>query len=65
MGMRWLQYVIGISGKVELNTYVLSVMISHLAYFGTAAPKYEVFCFFKQMASLKALTTDALTAKLF
>jgi hypothetical protein len=65
MGMHWLEYVIGIVGKVEWNTFILSVTISHLAYFGTAAPKYRVFYVFKQIFSLKALTTDAMTAKLF
>jgi hypothetical protein len=40
IGIHWLEYVIGIVGKVEWNTFILSVTIRHLAYFGTAAPKY-------------------------
>jgi hypothetical protein len=63
--MHWLEYVIGIVGQVEWNTFVLSVTISYLAYFGTAAPKYGVCCIFIQMSSLKAITTDAVFAKLF
>jgi hypothetical protein len=51
MGIQWLEYVIGIVGKVARNTSVLSVTTSHLAYFGTAAPKYGVFCVFKQTCS--------------
>jgi hypothetical protein len=64
MVMHWLEYLTEIAGKVEWNTFVLSVTISHLEYFGTAAPKYGVFCVFKQVSSLRALTTDAATAKL-
>jgi hypothetical protein len=44
MGIHWLEYVIGIAVKVEWNTFVLAVTISHLTYFGTAAPKYGL-CF--------------------
>jgi hypothetical protein len=65
MGMHWLECVIGIAAKVEWNTFVLSVTISHLACFGKAAPKYGVFCVFRQISSLNALITDAVTAKLF
>jgi hypothetical protein len=49
MGMHWLECVIGIVGKVEWNTFVLSVTISHWAYFGTASPKYAAFCVFNQI----------------
>jgi hypothetical protein len=65
MGIHWLEYVIGVAGKVEWNTFVLSVVISFLAYFGTVAPKYGIFCVLKQVPSLKALTTNAVSAKLF
>jgi hypothetical protein len=65
MGMYWLEYVIGIAGKFEWNTFVLYVTLSHLEYLGTVAPKYGVLCVFKQISSLKALTTEAVTAKLF
>jgi hypothetical protein len=65
MGIHWLENITGIIGKVEWNTFVLSVMISHLAYSGTAAPKYRVVCVFRQISSLKALITDAVTAILF
>jgi hypothetical protein len=58
-----LALVIGIVVKVEWNTFVLSVVISHLAYFRTEAPKYRVFCVFKQISS--ALTTDVMTANMF
>jgi hypothetical protein len=54
MGMLWLEYLIGTVGKVELDTFVLSVTLSHLAYFGTAAPKYGVFCVFRQVSYLKS-----------
>jgi hypothetical protein len=47
--MRWLECVIVIVGNVEWNTSVLSVTISHLPYFVTAAPKYGVFCVFNQI----------------
>jgi hypothetical protein len=30
-----------------------------LAYFGIGAPNYEVFCVFRQISSLKALSRDA------
>jgi hypothetical protein len=49
--------VTGIVGKVEWNTFVLSVTISYLAYFGTAALKYGVFCVLRQISSLKACIT--------
>jgi hypothetical protein len=62
MRMHCLEYIIEIVGKVEWNTFVLSVMISRLVYLGRAAPKYEAFCIFKQISSLKVLTTDAVTA---
>jgi hypothetical protein len=62
MGIHWLEYVLGIDGKVGWNIF-LSVTICHLAYFGTVAPKYGVFCVFRQICSLKALTTDEVTAK--
>jgi hypothetical protein len=45
--------------------YVLSVTISHLVYFGIEAQKYGIFCVFRQMSSLNALTMDVVTAKLF
>jgi hypothetical protein len=35
MGMHWLECVIAIDGKVEWNTFVLSVTINHFAYFET------------------------------
>jgi hypothetical protein len=44
MEMQWLECVIAIVGNMEWNTFVLSVTINHLAYFGTAAAKYGVFC---------------------
>jgi hypothetical protein len=65
MGIHWHDCVIRNVRKVEWNTFVLSVTISHLAYFGTATPKYGVFCVFNQLSSLKALTTDVVTAILF
>jgi hypothetical protein len=65
IGLHWLEYVIGIVVKVQWNTFVSSVTISRLAYFRTVAPKYEVFCVFKQISTLKALTTDAVTASYF
>jgi hypothetical protein len=64
MGMHWLECVIAIVGKVQWNTFVLSVTISHVAYFGTAALKYRVFCILNQIY-LKALTTDVMATKLF
>jgi hypothetical protein len=48
MGMLWLEYVIAIIVNVEWNTFVESVTIRYLAYFGTAAPKYGVFIVFRQ-----------------
>jgi hypothetical protein len=64
MGVYWLEYVIGIVRKVEWNAFVLSVTINHLAYFDTTAPKYGVFCTFKQMPSLSTVTTHAVNVKL-
>jgi hypothetical protein len=63
--MHWLECLNGIDGKDEFNTFLLSVTRSLLAYFGTAASKYGVFCVLKQIPSLKALATDVVTAKLF
>jgi hypothetical protein len=63
--MHWLECVIGIVGKVEWNTFVVSVTIRYLAYFETAGPKYGVFCVLKQISSLKALTPDEMIARLF
>jgi hypothetical protein len=48
MGMHWLECAIGMVGNVEQNTFVKTVTISYLAYFGRAAPKYGVFCVFSQ-----------------
>jgi hypothetical protein len=56
MGMHWLEYVIGVVGKFEGNTFVLSVTISHLSYFGTATPKEGVLFVSKQVSSLKHST---------
>jgi hypothetical protein len=49
MRMYWLECITAIVGKVQWNTFVLSATINHLAYFGTAAPKYGVFCVFNQI----------------
>jgi hypothetical protein len=46
--VHWLEYAIEIVGKVEWNTFGLSLTISYLANFGTVSPKYGVFCVLKQ-----------------
>jgi hypothetical protein len=65
MTLHLFEYVTGIVGKVEWDTFILSVMVSHLASFGTVAPKDGVFYMFKQVSSLKALIIDVVTAKFF
>jgi hypothetical protein len=52
--MQWSEYVIWNAAKVEWNTFVLSVTISHLAYFGALTPNCGVFCVFKQISPLTA-----------
>jgi hypothetical protein len=59
-GMHWLGYIIGIEGKVERNTFDVSVMVSYLAYFGTATRNYGIF---RKISSVTALATNAVTAK--
>jgi hypothetical protein len=43
MGMHWLEYDIWIVGKVEMNTFVVTVLVNYLAYAETNTPRYRVF----------------------
>jgi hypothetical protein len=64
MGMHWLECVIGIVGKVEWNTFVSSVTMSR-GIFWNSGSKLRSFLCFQPSIYLKALTTNALTDKLF
>jgi hypothetical protein len=60
--MHWFECATAIVGKVQWNTFVLSVTISHFEYFGTAAPNYG----FNGQYSLKLLHYSTVgTAPLF
>jgi hypothetical protein len=59
-----LKYVSVIVVKVQWNTFVESVTISYLPYFGTEAPKYGAYCVFRYISSVTPLATDVVIAKL-
>jgi hypothetical protein len=49
-----------IVGKVEKNTFVVTVQVNYLAYVETYSPKYRVFCILiRQTYSVTSLTTDS------
>jgi hypothetical protein len=66
MVMHWLKYVIGIVGKGKWNTFLFVCKDKSLdTIWNSSSSKVWSFCVFKQIFSLKALTTDVVTAQSF